>query len=80
MILKQTFFRFIIKAMNHSSLIISCVAELSIRNPLSICSTNLCQILNECDTRYDVSANDIGRAGLAGLSSATMARPNVNVL
>ena len=56
-ILKQRFFRFINKALHHSSLIISCVAKISIINPCFICSANYRQILNECGTTYAMSAN-----------------------
>ena len=44
----------------------------------SICSANYCQILNEHDTMYDMSMNDIGNPWKAGLSNATTA--NINVL
>ena len=40
LVLKQRFFRFINKAMNHSSLIIIFVAKVFIRNPVYICSAN----------------------------------------
>ena len=64
--------------MDHSSAIISCVANLSISNPLSICNPNYRQILNECNNKCDMFANYICRAWLSNLSNATMA--NVNIL
>ena len=58
-ILKQKFFRFINKAMDHSSPIISCA---SIRNQLSICNAEFRPILNEY--WYDMSVNVTGQSGL----------------
>ena len=54
LILKQTVFRFINKAMNYSSPIISCLANVSIRNPLPICNASHRQLLNGCDNRHDI--------------------------
>ena len=62
-ILKQTVFKFINKAMNHSSPIINCLANVSIRNPLPICNASHRQLLNGCDNMHAISANDIDHAG-----------------
>ena len=67
--LKQIFFKFINQAIHHSSLIIRCVANASIRNPLPICNANYRQLLNECDNRHVMLANDIGRVWLCDLST-----------
>ena len=64
--------------MKHNSPIINSVAKLSIANPWSNCIAYYRQILNECDTMYDVSVLDIGRVWQAGLSNVTIS--NVNVL
>ena len=58
--------------MNHSSPILSCVAKVSIKNPLPICSANNVQMLSECDTTYDT-----GRACQVGFSNATSVNMNV---
>jgi len=47
-ILNQTFFRLIHKAMNHISQIISCVANVANRSPLCVVE-NYRQIINECE-------------------------------
>ena len=46
--------------------------KVSSTDPLSTCRTNYRHSLNEGDMRYDMSANDIGRAWLAGLSNTIM--------
>ena len=62
--------------MDHSSLI-SCLANVSITDPLSICNANYHQIVNEYDNRYDKCANDIGHAWHSGLSNTLMCNVNL---
>ena len=64
--------------MDHSSPIISCVANISIINPLPMCNANYCQMFNECNKKYDMSASDIDHALQSKLLNTTM--DNVNVL
>ena len=47
--LKQRFMKFIHKALNHKSQVISSVAKLSIQNPRSNCVGNYCHV------RYDTT-------------------------
>ena len=58
-ILKHRFLRFINKAIDHSSPIISCVGNVSIRNALPICNASYHHFLNECNNKYEMSAREI---------------------
>ena len=54
--LMRRFMKFIHKALNHMSPVISSVAKLSIKNPWSHCGGNYCNIRYEYNMREDVSA------------------------
>ena len=60
--------KFIHKALNHKSPVISSVAKLSIQNPRSNRGGNYCHIHYEYNMHKDVSASDIGRMWQAGMS------------
>ena len=59
--LKQRFIKFIHKALNHKSPVISSVAKLSIQNPSSNCGGNYCHMRYEYRMHDDVSASVTGR-------------------
>ena len=60
--------KFIHKALNHKSPVISCFTKLSIKNPWSNCGGNYCHIRYEYSMHDDVSASAIGRVWQAGVS------------
>ena len=57
--------------------LLSCVTNVSNKHSLPVCNANYRHILNEWDTRHDVSGNDIDRARQVGLSNTAMANANV---
>ena len=67
--------KFIHKALNHKSPVISNVAKLSIQNPWSNCGGNYCHIRYEHD---NVSVSVTGRVWQAGVSDERIS--NVSVL
>ena len=69
--------KFIHKALNHKSPVISCVAKLSIQNPRSICGSNYCHIRYEYNIHEDVSATAIGRVWQAGVSDERLSDVSV---
>ena len=60
--------KFIHKALNCKSPVISSVAQLLIQNPRSNCSGNYCHLRYEYSKHENVSASDIGRVWQAGVS------------
>ena len=75
--LKERFMKFIHKALNHKSPVISSVAKLSIQSSWSNCSGNYCHIRYEYNMREDVSASAIGRVWQAGVSDETISDVSV---
>ena len=75
--LKQRFMKFIQKALNHKSPVISSVAKLSVQNPWSNCSGNYCHIRCEYNTHEDVSASVIGHVWQAGVSNESISDVSV---
>ena len=58
--------KFIHKALNHKSSMISSVAKLSIQNPWLNCGGYYCHIRYEYNMHEDMFASDIGRVWQAG--------------
>ena len=75
--LKQRFMKFIHKAVNHKSPVISSVAKLLIQNPWSNCGSNYCHKRCEYNMHEDVSASDVGHMWQADVTNERISHVSV---